>query len=261
MSIKLYIDIREHNLIRLLKTNNIELEEKNLEIGDIQILYNNIPYIIIERKTLTDLDASIKDGRYREQKSRLMDYRNENSELNVKLMYIIENFKNYQNNEPKINGSIINTNIRDNINIITTQCINDTSQYIIELYKRIKKEPIKYIQFFNNMQKNIDKNDNINEINIMECNNYLSSIKIKKKKEYITSENIMALQLCQIPSISMNCALIIQNKYKNLKNMIYELDKIDNMKDKIKEISELQLSDKRKIGKKIGETIINYLNL
>jgi ERCC4-type nuclease len=246
MCVKLYIDIREHNLIKLLRANNIELEDKNLEIGDIQILYNDIPYIIIERKTMNDLDASIKDGRYREQKIRLQDYKNENQELNIRLMYIIENFKNYQNNEAKINGALINTNIRDNINIVTTQSINDTSQYIIELYKRIQKEPNKYITNYTN--------NNI-------TNEYLTNVKVKKKKEYITNENIMALQLCQIPSISMNCALIIQDKYKNIKNMIYELDKIENMKDKIKEISELQLTEKRKIGKKIGETIINYLNL
>lgn len=250
MSIKLYIDMREHNLIRLLRANNIDLEDKNLEIGDIQILYNDVPYIIIERKTMSDLDASIRDGRYREQKSRLIDYKNNNEDINVKLMYIIENFKNYQNNEAKLNGAIINTNIRDNINIITTQSINDTTQYIIELYKRIKKEPTKYIDNINNI-------NNENDI----TNNYLTNIKVKKKKEYITQENIMALQLCQIPSISMNCALIIQDKYKTLKNMIYELDKIENMKEKIKEISELQLTDKRKVGKKIGETIINYLNL
>lgn len=41
--------------------------------------------------------------------------------------------------------------------------------------------------------------------------------------------------------------------------MIYELYSKKEYKDKVKEISELQLSDKRKIGRKIVETAINYL--
>ena len=44
---------------------------KNLDLGDIIIEYNDIPLIIIERKTIPDLLASIKDGRYKEQKKRI----------------------------------------------------------------------------------------------------------------------------------------------------------------------------------------------
>ena len=41
---------------------------KNMDIGDFCITYNNELVCIFERKTIEDLAASIKDGRYREQK-------------------------------------------------------------------------------------------------------------------------------------------------------------------------------------------------
>ena len=81
----LKIDYREHKLIdnvsRYLdkkkdKYDYLTFEKCNLNIGDIIIEYKDIKkelvsYFIIERKTITDMISSIKDGRYKEQKSRI----------------------------------------------------------------------------------------------------------------------------------------------------------------------------------------------
>ena len=52
---------------------------KNLEIGDIVILVNQEPAILIERKTIKDLASSIQDGRLREQnlESQVLDIHKE----------------------------------------------------------------------------------------------------------------------------------------------------------------------------------------
>ncbi len=63
------IDNREHHLINLLEDNEITIEKKNLDLGDIIIIKENYK-ILIERKTISDLCSSIKDGRYKEQKIR-----------------------------------------------------------------------------------------------------------------------------------------------------------------------------------------------
>ena len=79
------IDCREKDLIQicsLLNINNIPINIKQLHLGD-AIINNNV---IIERKTLTDLAASIKDGRYREQSFRLQKAREEGN----KIIYMIE---------------------------------------------------------------------------------------------------------------------------------------------------------------------------
>ena len=100
-SITLYLDNREHQLINLFnnvnKTNIIQsnLITKNLDIGDIIIEYhpsdNQINQtsknrLILERKTIPDLISSIKDGRYHEQKIRLLSCQSSDTIIG----YIIE---------------------------------------------------------------------------------------------------------------------------------------------------------------------------
>lgn len=57
------IDIRERHLIPLLPS----FEVQTMAVGDIQV-----GTLLIERKTIKDLEASVLDGRYREQKTRLL---------------------------------------------------------------------------------------------------------------------------------------------------------------------------------------------
>ena len=73
------VDYREKKLIKLLKSllnlykfKNIEIEVKNLPLGDIIIKEDeNSELLIIERKSINDLASSIRDGRYKEQSLRL----------------------------------------------------------------------------------------------------------------------------------------------------------------------------------------------
>ena len=72
----LVIDSRESKLKKYFTSNekNIPISFQSLDIGDIQLVSqsdNSIQYII-ERKSISDLYSSINDGRYREQKARLL---------------------------------------------------------------------------------------------------------------------------------------------------------------------------------------------
>ena len=65
------VDYREKNLLKKLETlkeknkfNKITITTSNLPLGDIVILNDkNEEQLIIERKSISDLAASIKDGR------------------------------------------------------------------------------------------------------------------------------------------------------------------------------------------------------
>jgi len=74
------IDTREHDAIALL--HDVHIEIKQLPVGDIWI-----GDLIIERKSIRDLEASILDGRYREQRGRIMAYCQENK---TQPLYILE---------------------------------------------------------------------------------------------------------------------------------------------------------------------------
>ena len=75
---RLIIDTREHDLINLCELiisndpNYTTMETETLPIGDILIKTDEgKDVLIVERKSLKDLLASIKDGRYEEQSHRL----------------------------------------------------------------------------------------------------------------------------------------------------------------------------------------------
>ena len=78
------IDIRETALYE--KCNNmvsnfanIKMVLEPLHIGDIIICDDDgVELVLIEGKTLNDLASSIKDGRYKEQKYRLLNLQKEN---------------------------------------------------------------------------------------------------------------------------------------------------------------------------------------
>ena len=64
-------------------------EKRNLDIGDISFYLNDIsgaPLVTLERKRVDDLGSSQKDGRYREQRTRLLAQRG----LGTSVGYIVE---------------------------------------------------------------------------------------------------------------------------------------------------------------------------
>jgi len=76
---EIWIDFREHDLPAIYKGQS-HVKIKHLEVGDIQIVCNEQPTIIIERKKAKDFAASIYDGRYRTQKAKMKRWLVENAE-------------------------------------------------------------------------------------------------------------------------------------------------------------------------------------
>lgn len=146
MEIILLIDGREPENIK--KELSCLGEIDALTVGDFLFKgkYDGIPRLIIERKTVTDLLCSIKDGRFREQRTRLM-------ETNAKVVYIIEG-----NIIPDklIMGALENLAIRHNICVIPTDNEQQTITVIKNLYNKISQE---YIQPANKYVSARRKND------------------------------------------------------------------------------------------------------
>ena len=67
---RLVIDKRERAVTKLFQPDQIEVQ--TLDVGDVFCEYDNGANWIAERKTAEDLAASIKDGRWGEQKDRLL---------------------------------------------------------------------------------------------------------------------------------------------------------------------------------------------
>jgi len=166
---ELIIDNREKDLINYCNKNNLSFLQSNLHIGDIIFSENNSEFIIIERKTINDLLSSIKDGRYREQKLRLL----QKSQQGIDVYYLIEGIIINSSKSDIIYSCIINTIIRDNLKIIFSRNIEETYNYLVKLLK-------KSIEFKDILIKNISNQQTEQILNT----DYIEVIKTEKKKKY-----------------------------------------------------------------------------
>jgi len=235
--LKLVIDNRETKIIELYKSNKkCDIETKNLEIGDFHIYNDDKLIIIIERKTLKDLGSSIKDGRYKEQKNRLL----KSVDINVKRIYIIESNNYYEFGLPEktLWSVIVNTLLRDHIYIIKTDSIIQTIEYLDTIMNNIPK-------YLENVMNEKCENDIENNFSYKTC-----------KKNNINSKICFENMLKQIPGISDKISNIISNKFNNMYSFI---NNIGNDKETfIKEVGEIK-SENRKVGKKTAENIYNFI--
>jgi len=228
---EIYVDNRERDLIKLFNENNNDIILKNLEIGDIIYKKEDEIIYIVERKTFNDLGASINDGRYKEQKIRLL------SNSNGNLFYILEGDMSACTtlNQKALLGSIINMTFRDNIKLIFSSDINQTYKILVQI--RDKFNSGKFSKIVS------EPNDN---------NNYVSSIKLNKK-ENMTKLNCNIIQLATIPGVSKNMSSIILEKYNTIDKLIEEYKK--NGEDMLGELS----MGKRKLGKVLSKKIYDIL--
>lgn len=247
---KLIIDYRENKIINIIKKyDKVNYEIKNLDIGDFIFEKDDNQILIIERKTIDDLYSSIIDGRYKEQKLRLI-----NNYPISKIIYIIENtIENKTNSHQKIiYGSIINTLLRDNIKILRSENINETINYLYVLYKKIND--IQQYQI-SDSSNDSNTNDNLDKNNFDINSNYLNTIKIKKK-DNMTPESCQIIQLSQIPGVSINISKCIMSEYKTIRNLIKNLEENENI------LENLQLTSNtgktRKLGPKLSKRIFEF---
>jgi len=239
---EIIIDNRENKLKNHFKNKNY-VKFSNLDLGDIIFKFNNEIVLIVERKTLQDLSDSIKDGRYREQKLRLLgNYPKD------KILYLIEGNMNRSKNISisglKLYGlfsCLINLLLRDKIKIYKTNNITETIRFIQNLSKKIK----------------LQGNSFMEKSQIQYC----ETLKIKKKSN-LTPHVCFLYQLSQIPGISHKMASVISEKYPSMFELIKcYLSEKENKETLLSDLKiKLKNGKKRRIGDKASKNIYLYLS-
>ena len=235
--IEIIIDSRETLLFNSIITRDldkykdqIKISKEQLELGDIIIKFNDNIFIY-ERKTVKDLLSSLKDGRYNEQKLRLLSN-------HTNISYIIEgddiiSSKN-GHNQNVLSSIYLHSIYRDKINIFFTKTTDETITFILILATKI-----------------IDSPNNFN--NSIKEQSYIDNIKIKSKKiDNIDKDTCYLLQLSQIPNISKEIAKKIKEKYPNIRTLLKALDDTDNKLGLLLEIN--------KIGEFKAKKILEYFD-
>jgi ERCC4-type nuclease len=253
---KLILDCRERELKtycdNLIKTNSnfkdIVIETENLELGDMIIKNTEGEELIIyERKTVSDLIASIKDGRYAEQSYRLngLEHHNHN------IIYLIEgSISKTLKEKQMVYSAMFSVNYYKGFSVMRSSNIEETAYIICNSLIKIQKEKDKKSFYSNSSKVNEDENN-------QEEKSYSTVIK-KKKNANITQENFGEIILCQIPSVNSVSAICIMKKYNSIHKLIEALKDDSNC---LNDISyETEKGQKRKISKTVIKNIVDFLN-
>jgi len=235
---KLFVDSGESTLNKIFRDQGIDVHTKKLDVGDILITdENDKVFVVIERKTISDLSASIKDGRLHEQKARLLlNFPSKN------IMYIIEDYNSFDTlRDRNIESSIIHSMFRDEIHVGFSKNATDTVAFIVALFERVKAHP-EY--FSKKLERDTSKS-------------YFSIQGIKKSCNN-TVANVNKSMLCQIPGISEQTCNGILDIYLNVHSLIKTMysksyDECQN------ELCNIKINNRR-ISKTVVKNILMHLH-
>jgi ERCC4-type nuclease len=132
------LDTREHGLITLLP----DIKQQQLPVGDAWLLNaEGQPLLVVERKTTADFEASFLDGRYREQRTRLLAFCQEKK---AKALYILEgglDGRTHKLQKPALQKLIHRLLLRYNVAVWSTTSLADTATTLQLLSSQIQEDP------------------------------------------------------------------------------------------------------------------------
>ena len=269
----------QHIIDAVIKFKDIQLIKQPLPLGDIIVNDGDNDAIIIERKTLSDLAASIKDGRYEEQSYRLNGLHHHNHNIIYLIEGDMQRFNTFKERIDKqtLYSAIFSVSYFKGFSIMRTNTLEETAMVVCNMvYKLVGglkggRKGYYSNTILNNTITDLSQNnlDNINtNQDTTECTNqnninnepsdkdYCSVIK-KVKKDNITQDNIGEIMLCQIPGVSSSTALAILKNFKTLPNIIKAIQEDDTCLNNICTID--SKGKARKINKNAINTIIKFL--
>jgi ERCC4-type nuclease len=295
------IDIREADLIKsctfllgsMPSFKDLQIVTEPLPIGDI-ILCNNadpsnpVDLVIIERKSLRDLSASIKDGRYEEQSYRLNGLPHHNHNI----VYLVEgsmermNMFKGQSDKMMLYSAMVSINYFKGFSLWRSGSLDESALIICnsayKIAKGLREHKAPYYKYVDPVVSSLVPSSTLlpllettEQINTKEENvvvetnaevehvegihlekDYCAVIK-KVKKENVTPGNIGEIMLCQIPSISSVTALAILAEFKTLPNLIESIKKDGACLKNLTYTT--PAGQTRKISKACIDNVIKYL--
>lgn len=238
---QLVLDNRERELLTLF--NDVPHTTENLELGDIVFKGPDGSIIaVLERKTWGDLAASIKDGRYHNQKKRLL----ETYPLH-KIGYIIEGSGDFNDTEDVLlNGitkktllsCVYKTTLRDGIRVFRTVSISDTVALVTGLMSRLLDDPDVFGGGGEAPEQIV-------------------------KHTVRNAGDFFLRALCQVPGVSKKTASSIVDKYSTVYNFVREFSEITNDAEKLKALKEISTKDAkgkfRRIPGPVAKSLLEFV--
>jgi len=257
------IDNREQDLIKLMNQliltipafKELQISVEVLPLGDIILTEKESDKIIIERKSVSDLLASIKDGRYEEQSYRLNGIQGHE---NHNTIYLIEGdvnkINNMKNERMTAYSAMFSLNYYKGFSVFRTFNIDETALFICNTAAKMIRSSDKLAHYQMKILQNVDQDDTT--VNPPNTKDYVGLVKTVKK-DNITPDNIAEIMLCQIPGISATTAISIMEKFKTLTNLIASVESDPTCLNNI--YNTTSKGQQRKINKNCTDNIVKFL--
>ena len=229
------LDTRESDLIRILGP----AEVKQLPVADVWIGVDpdtkaSLPEgIIAERKSIADLEASILDGRYREQRGRILSYCQEN---NTRPLYILEGALTSGSGRLTVPALIKFINrlvLHYQIAVIRTSSVQETAEVIKALDQQWNEA---------DPQKSIKKKTDSVKVT--------DGLHIQKKVNASDHKQFAISCLAQCPGVSVKIAEALIDTFGSLKGVI---------EAPVKDIEVVKVGT-RKVGPVVSKRLSEILN-
>jgi ERCC4-type nuclease len=244
---------------------DVQMVVENLPLGDAILCKNETEMVIIERKSLRDLAASIKDGRYEEQSYRLngLPIHNHN------IVYLVEGdvnkFNVFKDRMEKLTlySAMVSLNFYKGFSVNRSFNVEESALIICNMAHKIGKCEADGKSMFYRPLENVSEKQEPNSEELdptlgqpLDKVDYCTVAK-KVKKDNVTPQNIGEIMLSQIPGVSSTTAIAIMNKFGTLQNLVMKLNENANC---LKDLSYTSgKGQTRKISKPALNNIVNYL--
>jgi ERCC4-type nuclease len=292
------VDMRETELFGMFQMNLVgtthKLQSESLPVGDVILSSadGKTNYIVFERKSLADLAASIRDGRYKEQSLRLQAFPNVHHH---NIVYIVEgDFSRYNERFSKIGkgalqSAMCSLNYYKGFSVVRTMSIMETYEIIHSYANKLAASPAPYGHYHHKPASTNEGSTNEGSTNEGSTNegstnegstnegaanegaanegsgasnestanpSYCSVLNVKQVKcENITPQNIGEIMLCNIPGVSNKTAAAVMKKYATLRLL---MDALADCKSGIC-LADIRLETQRKLSKQCIQNIYNFL--
>lgn len=298
MKIYLKLDVRERALNeqcvslihRLPKFSDIVLSSEPLTLGDAVINDGTEDRIIIERKTLPDLAASLKDGRYTEQSHRLngIDHPNHNviflfegdatkhaggfveQQTMYSAMFSVNYFKGFSimRTMTTIETAMVICNMAYKLGVekgrrgyydatpialLPTPQVSVNPPVVTKTKTKEEEEEEEEVTINQSTDDNTNHTSDAAEDAVAAAKRYCAVVK-RVKKDNVTRDNIGELMLCQIPGVSTNTALSIIEQFKTVAELTVAIRADSNCLNDMRDIK-----SGRKISRRILGSIVEFL--
>lgn len=193
---RLVVDHREKGVIEVLRKAKVPFETQGLDIGDAALYRGDALWCLFERKTVADLAQSVKDGRYRDQKCRMLQARGEGAVQH--LVYVIEG-DGFSFAKPATGSTcgltnqalascLVNSMFRDGVLVARTASVEETAHFIAAVWTRAPALPLRPVE---EASRALSQHATLQAV-----------LKTKKRENY-TVRNICVTQLSMVPGISL----------------------------------------------------------